>query len=114
VPEQELNLLQFTPTVVTQFRTRSTQIVRRNMLQTCSLTAISDDIPNNVLRDTTPPDFSLAGHRSEDFALRNVGSACPLVKRGFDPVWDGHSANVATFSNQVISKVSTGGCETSF
>jgi hypothetical protein len=101
VAQQELNLLKLATAVVAQFRTGPAKVVWCNVVQTCSLTAISDDIPNNVLRDTMPPDFSLACDRSEDFALRNVGSTRPLVKRGFDPVRDGHSANVATFADQV-------------
>jgi hypothetical protein len=49
VREQELNLLQFTTIVVAQFRTCSSQIVRRDMLQPRSLTAGLHHVPDHIL-----------------------------------------------------------------
>jgi hypothetical protein len=50
VPQQELNLLEFTAAVVAQLRAGSPQIVRRNVLQTSFLAAGSDYVPDDVLR----------------------------------------------------------------
>ena len=101
VPEQELNLLKFTTPVVAQLRTSPAQVVWCNMVQTCSLTAMPDHIPHNVLRDAMAPHLSLPCHGSEDLALCDVGSARPLVESGFNPVWNGHGANVATLAYQI-------------
>src|SRR5215469_3576645 len=55
VPEQELNLLNLTAPVVTQFRTSSAQVVRCNMLQAHSFAAGSYHVPDNILRDARAP-----------------------------------------------------------
>ncbi len=81
MPEEKLNLLNLATSVVAQLRTSSAQVVGCNVVQTCPATAIPDYIPRNVLRDATPPYFSFAGDRSEDLAVGDVGSACPLVER---------------------------------
>src|ERR1700746_2040585 len=51
MPQQELNLLKLSSTVMTQLCTRPSQIVRCNMLQARSLAAGLDYIPHNILRD---------------------------------------------------------------
>ena len=101
MPEQELNLLQFTTAVVAQLRTGPAEVVWRDMLQTRSLAAASDHIPHNVLRDATSPHLPLPCHRSEDSALCDVRRVCPVVEGSFDPVRNGYGANVATFANQI-------------
>ncbi len=58
MPQQELNLLQFTTTVVTQLRAGSPQVVRRDVLQTHPLTTGPNHVPNYILRDTLPPKSS--------------------------------------------------------
>ena len=50
MPQQELNLLQLSSTVMTQLRAGPPQIVGGNMLQARSLAAGSDHVPDNVLR----------------------------------------------------------------
>ena len=101
VPEQELNLLQFSSTVMTQLGAGAPQITGCNMFQTCSLAAGSDHVPDNVLRDATAPHLSQSGDRSKDFALANPSGSCPLVESGFDPSRNGHGPNVATFATQI-------------
>ena len=49
MPQQELNLLQFTTAVVTHLRACSPQIMRCNMLQTRSLAAGLHDVPHDIL-----------------------------------------------------------------
>src|SRR5208283_4762383 len=67
----------------------------------CSLTAGSDHVPDNVLREAAAPHLSLSGDRSKDFALTDPSGSCPLIERGFHPVGNGHGANVATLANQI-------------
>ena len=84
-----------------QLRAGPPQVVRRNVLQACSLAAGSDHVPDNVLREAAAPHLSPAGDRSKDFALTNPSGSCPLIESGFHPVRNGHCANVATFANQI-------------
>lgn len=75
--------------------------MRCNVRQACSLTAGSDHVPDNVLREAAAPHLSLSGDRSKDFALTNLSGSCPLIESGFHPVGNGHGANVATLANQI-------------
>jgi hypothetical protein len=90
MPEQELNLLQLSSTVMTQFRARAPQIMGCNMFQASSLAAGSDYVPDNVLRDAVAPYLSQSGDRSEDFAFANPSGLCPLIEGGFYPIRNGH------------------------
>ena len=101
VPQQELDLLQLSTTVVTQLCAGSPQIMRGNVLQSGFLAAGSDHVPDDVLRDTIAPNLSQSGDRSKDFAITDPGGACPLVESRLDPHWDGHRANVATLADQI-------------
>jgi len=62
VSQQELNLLKFSAIGVAQLRTSPTQIVRRDMLQSCSLATASHYVPDDVLRNAEASDFSRPGH----------------------------------------------------
>src|SRR5215469_10160757 len=99
--KQELNLLKLTAPVVAQLRTSPAEVVRGNVLQAHPLATASDHIPDHVLRDAATPYFSFPCDRSEDFALRDIRSACPVVESGFDPDRNGNSPNVATFADQI-------------
>src|ERR1700722_4587716 len=77
------------------------QVVGRDVLPTRPLAACLYHVPDNVLRNATAPDLSLPGDRSEDFALRDIRSACPVVESGFDPARNRHGANVATLPNEI-------------
>lgn len=99
--EQELDLLKLTAATVAQLRTGSAQVMRGNVLEARSLAAGLDYVPDNVLRDATPPYFSKSGHRSKDFALTNAGSSYPLIESAFDPGRNRDRADVATFADQV-------------
>lgn len=101
MPKEKLNLLQLTATVVTQFRTSSSQIMRCDVLQAGSLAAGSDHVPDNVLRDALGPYLSFPRHRSEDFALTNACDSNPLVERGFHACRDGNSTNVPALANEI-------------
>ncbi len=99
--QQELNLLQFTPTAVAQLRTGSPQVVRCNMLQARSLAAGLDYVPHNILRDAFPPHLSRPGNGSKDPALRDPGCQRPLIERGLDTFGNGNGADVAALANQI-------------
>ena len=101
MPQQELNLLKLATAAVTQLRTGSPQVMRCNMLQAHSLAAGLDYVPHNILRDAFPPYLSQPSDGSKDPSLRDAGCHCPLIERGFDPFWNGDSADVSALADQV-------------
>ena len=101
MPQQELNLLQLATTRVAQFRAGSAQVMRRNMLQACSLAATLDYVPHDILRDAFSPHLSRSGDPSKDPSLCDPGCYDPLIECRFHPVRNGHGADVPALANQV-------------
>jgi len=99
--QQELNLLQLTPTAVAQLRTGSPQIVRCDMLQARSLAAGLDYVPHDILRDAFSPHLSRSGDGSKDLSLRDPGCSYPLIECCFNPIWNRDSANAAALTDQI-------------
>ena len=71
VSQQELNLLQFATVGVAKLRTSPAQIVRRDMLQSCSLATVSHHLPDDILGDARSPDLSAPRDRSKNSPLCN-------------------------------------------
>ena len=104
MPQQELNLLQLAATRVAQLRTGSPQVMRRNMLQARSLAATLDYVPHDILRDAFSPHLSRSGDPSKDPSLCDLGCYYPLIECRFDPLWNGHRADVAALADQVYHR----------
>src|ERR1039458_144035 len=101
MPQQELNLLQLATARVAELRTSSPQVVRRNMLQARSLAASLHYVPHDILRDAFSPPLSRSGNCSKDSSLRDLGCCYPLIECRFDPLWNGHGADVPALTDQV-------------
>ncbi len=101
MPQQELNLLQFTTTVVTQLRTGPPQVVRRDVLQTHPLTTGPYHVPDYILRDALPPNLARPGDCTEYPSLPDTGRSCPLIESHLDPFWYGYGADVPAFTDQI-------------
>ena len=101
MPQQELDLLQFAAAAVAQFGTSSPQVMRGNPLQSSSLAAGLDHVPHDILRDAFPPHLSRSGDGSKDSSLRDLRCHYPLIEGRFDPLWNGHRANVPALADQV-------------
>jgi hypothetical protein len=86
VSQQELNLLQFATVGVAKLRASPTQIVRRDMLQPCSLATASHYVPDDVLRDAGAPDLSTPRYGSKDSTLGNPSGCEPLIEGLFCPL----------------------------
>jgi hypothetical protein len=84
MPQQELNLLQFTTAVVTQLRACSPQVVRRNVLQTDPL--------------TTGPN---PGDCTKYSSLPYTSRSRPLIESRLDPFWYGYGADVPALADQI-------------
>jgi hypothetical protein len=101
VAKQELNLLQLTTPIMAELRTSSPQIMRCDMLQSRPLATGSDHVPDHVLRNAVPPHSAQSCDGPKDFSFAHPSGLCPLVQRGFDPVRNGHCADVGTFADQI-------------
>jgi hypothetical protein len=101
MPQQELNLLKFSTARVAQLRAGSAQVMRRNMLQARSLAATLDHVPHYILRDAFSPHLSRPGDGPKDPSLRDPGCSCPLIEGYFDPLWNGHGADVSALAHKV-------------
>jgi hypothetical protein len=55
MPQKELDLLQFTSVYVTQLRTGLSKIVRSEVIELDPLRTASNDIPDDILRDSSTP-----------------------------------------------------------
>jgi hypothetical protein len=99
--QQELNLLQLATARVAQLRTGPPQVVRCNMLQARSLATSFDYVPHDILRYAFSPHLSRSGNCSKDSSLRDLGCHYPLIKCRFDPLWNGHGADVPALADQV-------------
>ena len=101
MPQQELDLFQFATVAVAQLRAGSPQVMRRKMLQARSLTATLDYVPHDILRDAFSPHLSRTGNCSKNPSLRHPSCYYPLIECRFDPLWNGHRADVSAFTDQV-------------
>ena len=99
--QQELNLLQFTTTVVAQLRAGSPQVVRRDVLQTHPLTTPPNHVKDYILRDALPPNLPRPGDCTEYPSLPDTGRSWPLIESRLDPFWYGYGANVPAFADQI-------------
>src|ERR1700694_4075242 len=63
-----------------------------------------DHVPHDILRDAFTPHLSRPGNCSKDPSLRHPGCYYPLIECRFDPLWNGHRADVAALANQVYHR----------
>ena len=101
MPQQELNLFQLATACVAQLGTCPPQVVRCDVLQTRPLAAGLDDVPDNVLRDASPPHLSRPGNGSEDFPLADSSYFHPAIQGGFDPFGNRNRPDVTAFADEV-------------
>ena len=78
--------------------------MRCNVLQARSLAAGLDYVPHHILRDAFPPHLSGSGDGSEDPSIRDSGRSYPLIERSFDPLGNGHGADVPALADQVYHR----------
>ena len=104
VTQQELNLLQLAPAAVAKLRAGSPQVVRCDVLQPGSLAAGLDHVPHDILRDAFSPHLSRSGNCSKDPSFRNPGCSYPLIECRFDPLWNGHRADVAALADEIYHR----------
>lgn len=75
--------------------------MRRDVLQSCSLTAFSDHVPDDILGDPGAPDFSASGHGAKNLSGPDSRGRNPLVERLLRPLRNRNRANMATFTDEI-------------
>ena len=67
--QEKLNLFKLSTVGVAQLSASAAQIVRRNVLKAQTLGAFANDIPDNVLGNSSPPARTVSAHRAEYTAM---------------------------------------------
>jgi hypothetical protein len=101
MPQEELNLLQFTSRIVTQASASPAKIVRREFGNADALCRLFHDVPHGFLRHAVspcPPDLV---DPAEHLSSINSGRGEPLIQLPFNPIWHRNCPDVACFANQV-------------
>jgi len=101
MPEQKLNLFQFSSGEMAQARAAAAEVmgseVRDSSAQCCSL----HNMPNGFGRDVVPPDRAGSADSAKDEAGLYPGSLCPVIYRALDPARHRNRSDVFAFPDQV-------------
>jgi hypothetical protein len=71
------------------------------MLQSRSFTAGLDDIPDDVLGDSSAPYSPRPGYGTKESSLSNASCRRPLIESSLNPTRNRNSADMAALANQV-------------
>src|ERR1017187_3662304 len=99
VAEQELYLLQFSTSQMTQPGARTTQIVRGKILDASALRCSFHNMPYRFRCEPVAPKLAHAVYAAENGAGADFGSRGPGVKRPLNPRRDWDSADVFSASS---------------
>jgi hypothetical protein len=99
--EKELNLFQFPAIDMTEFCAGAPEIVWSERIQWHPLSTLSNDIPNDIVRDPFTPRRPMPIHRAEDSARPNLRQISPSIDCLLDPSRHRNRADMTAFANQV-------------
>lgn len=77
VPEEKLDLFEFTARCVAKARARAPKIMGRQFLDSCLLGAVFDHVPDNPLRNAITPGFPSTADTPEQAAIADFGGIQP-------------------------------------
>ncbi len=101
VAEQKLDLVQFTSGIATEAGRGPTKVVRRQVLDGCSLGAVLHDIPHRSFRYAGSPSLACAANAPKYAAFAHACRNEPGIDSALDPIRNGHGPNVSTLADQV-------------
>src|ERR1017187_4379518 len=101
VAEQELYLLQFSTSQMTQPGARTTQIVRGKILYASALRCSFHNMPYRFRCEPVAPKLVRAVHPTENGASADFSGGGPGVKGPLDPRRDGDCADMLSLANQI-------------
>ena len=82
-----------------QPRTRSTQIVWSDIIQSQRFRFGFDDVPDCFRSNAFSPNLAVSVDTAKDAALCQRGGCRPFVDCNFDPTWQGYRTDVPAFSD---------------
>jgi hypothetical protein len=77
----------------------TTQVERRDVLQTHPFTTDPNHVPDYILRDTVPSNLPRPGDCTEYPSLPDTSRSRPLIESRLDPFWDGYGADVPALAD---------------
>ncbi len=101
VPKQELNLIQLAAGQVAKPRAGASQIVRCELLDSCTRGALSYDLPQNLRSHSYAPGFTSLVDRSKERSFGDTAGLLPCVNRRLDPRWNGNGTDVSSLAEEV-------------
>jgi len=99
--EQELDLLKLSACLVAQSGTGTSEIVRRNAIQTTFRGPGLYDAPYDFRTETACRDPTGLVDRPKNRAGRDASGGQPVIDRKLDPARDWHRSNVTTLANKI-------------
>jgi hypothetical protein len=101
MPEQKLDLLQFSSGEVTQPRAAPAEVVRRQVRNSCAPGCALHHVPYGFGGDVVAPDGSASADSAKDEAGRYPRDLHPVIHRAFDPPRHWNRSDVFAISDQV-------------
>ena len=101
MPQQELNLLQFTPGGMAQSGTGSAAVVGREPTDTDSRGVTPNDVPDHLLGNAFAPNCLRPAYASEQAAFGNPCATSPITESRLHPFGNRHCSHMLPFSKEV-------------
>jgi hypothetical protein len=99
--QKELNLFQFTTSLMTQTGTCPAKIVRGERRNLTVLRLLLHYTPNDLRTEAGSPDSAGLVDRTKKSAARDAGGSRPAINSCFNPMRHWNRANVSIFANKV-------------
>jgi len=101
MPQQELNLVQFSACGMAQLGTGAAKIVRTQAIEAEVRRVLLHYMPDQPLSDAFAPVLARAADTSEDLPIGQTGRRSPDVHCCLHPFWYGHGPDMPTFAYEV-------------
>jgi hypothetical protein len=102
MPEQKLDLLQFSPGEMTQARATPAKIMGSELRSSSAPGRSLHNVPNGFGRDVVAPERAGSADSAKNEAGRYPRRLRPFVHRPFDPARHGNRSDVLSLTSQVV------------
>ncbi len=96
VAQKELDLLQLATGGAAEPSAATTEIVRREFVDTNLGSELLDDVPDELFRHSFAPSSAGATHAPEELPCVNPCGLCPVVQETMHPIRDWNGSNVTS------------------
>src|SRR5512146_381806 len=104
MPEQKLNLLQFSARSLAQASTAATKVMRRNVRKSRLFGRVLHNVPDRLYRKPFSPDSVQPVDFPEDLAVLDAGGHNPVFQSLSNPIGNWHRPNMTAFANHVDNR----------